>query len=320
MMRRRALLATPALALAGHARAQGFPDRPLRLIIPWTPGGTNDIVGRIVADAMGPRLGQSIVIENRGGAGGALGAEVVAKAAPDGLTLLLGGSGSLTINHLVRRSIPYDPATAFAPIGMMVEGANVLVVHTSVRATTMRELQAEARARPMTYGSSGVGSTSHAVGAMIALALGVEIEHIPYRGSGPALNDIIAGRLSMMSNAVAPMLPHIRAGSVRAIGIAGGNRSATTPEVPTMAEQGFPEVDAATWYALLATGGTPPDRVARLHAALNGALADPTVRQRLEENGLDIIPSESPDAFAGFLAADTARWAPVIRRAGVTAN
>ena len=172
----------------------------------------------------------------------------------------------------------------------------------------------------MTYGSSGVGSTSHAVGAMIAQALGVEIEHIPYRGSGPALNDIIAGRLSMMSNAVAPMLPHIRAGSVRAVGVAGGARSVAIPEVPTMAEQGFPEVDAATWYALLATGGSPPDRVARLHAALNGALADPTVRLRLEEHGLDIIPSEAPDAFARFLAADTARWAPVIQRAGVTAN
>ncbi|MDB5315514.1 MAG: tripartite tricarboxylate transporter substrate binding protein [Rhodospirillales bacterium] len=319
-MRRRALLAAPALVLAHGAGAQGFPDRSLRLVIPWTPGGTNDIVGRIVADAMGPRLGQSIVIENRGGAGGALGAEVVAKAAPDGHTLLLGGSGSLTINHLVRPSVPYDPVTAFAPIGMMVQGPNVLVVHSSVRATTMRELQAEARSRAMTYGSSGVGSTSHAVGAMIGLALGVEIEHIPYRGSGPALNDLIAGRLSMMSNAVAPMLPHIRAGSVRAIAIAGSQRSAATPEVPTMAEQGFPQVEAATWYALLATGGTPPHRVARLHAALNASLADPAVRHRLEEHGLDIDPSESPDAFGQYMAADTARWAPVIQRAGVTAN
>jgi tripartite-type tricarboxylate transporter receptor subunit TctC len=321
-MKRRTMLAAPALLLPGVAGAQGaYPDRPIRLMIPWTPGGTNDIVGRVVGDGMSRRLGQAMVIENRGGAGGALGAEVVAKAAPDGYTVLLSGSGSLTINQLIRRGqLPYDPATALAAVGMMGLAPNVLVVHPSVRATTMQELQALARASraPMTYGSSGVGSTSHATGAMIAQALGVEMQHVPYRGSAPAVSDVIAGRLDMMSNAAAPMLPHIRAGTVRAIAIAGNARAPTTPEVPTAAEQGFPQVEAATWYAMHTTGGTPPDRVARLHAVLNETLAEPEVRRVLLEVGLNIEPSESPAAFARYCEADTRRWEPVIRAVGVT--
>ncbi|RYJ01698.1 MAG: tripartite tricarboxylate transporter substrate binding protein, partial [Acetobacteraceae bacterium] len=209
-MRRRALLAGVLAAPAVHAQGT-YPDRPIRLVIPWPPGGTNDIIGRLVTEGMAARLGQPMVIENRGGAGGMLGADIVAKAPADGYTLVLGGSGSLTITSLVQARVPYDVATAFAPIGMMGLGPNVIVVHPSVPATTLKELQAVAKAaRPaLSYASPGVGSTGHAAGAMIAQALEVEMDHIPYRGTGPALNDVLAGRVPVFTNALAPMLPHV---------------------------------------------------------------------------------------------------------------
>lgn len=316
---RRAFLALAA-ALPVPALAQAFPDRPIRFVIPWPPGGTNDIVGRLVSDGMATRLGQPVVIENRGGAGGALGAEVVAKAQPDGYTIVLGGSGSLTINQLVRRRLPYDPATAFAPIGLIGSGANVIVVHPSVRATSLRELQAVARAAspPLNYASPGVGSTGHAAGALITQVLGVEMEHVPYRGTGPAMNDLVAGRIQVFTNALAPLQPHIEAGRVRALAIAGTRRNAALPDLPTTGEAGFPDIQAATWFGLLATGGTPPDRLARLHAALNATIADPEIRRKLVDGGIDIEASESPEAFGRFVQADHERWAPVVRRAGVS--
>ena len=316
---RRSLLLLAA-ALPTPALAQAYPDRPLRFVIPWPPGGTNDIVGRLVSDGLSHRLGQPVVIENRGGAGGALGAEVVAKSTPDGYTLLLGGSGSLTINQLVRKRLPYDPATAFAPVGMIGSGANVIVVHPSVRATNLRELQAAARAAnpPLNYASPGVGSTGHAAGALITQVLGVEMEHVPYRGTGPAMNDVVAGRIQVFTNALAPMQPQIQAGTVRALAIAGPRRNAALPDLPTTGEAGFPDIQAATWYALFTTGGTPPDRVERLFAALSATLADPEIRRKLEDGGLDVEPSASPAAFARFVAEDAARWEPVVRRAGVS--
>jgi len=316
---RRALLALAAAPLATPALAQAFPDRPIRFVIPWPPGGTNDIVGRLIADGMTARLGQTLVIENRGGAGGALGAEVVAKAQPDGYTILLGGSGSLTINQLVRRRLPYDPATAFAPVGLIGSGANVIVVHPSVQATTLRELQAVARAAnpPLNYASPGVGSTGHAAGALITQVLDVEMQHVPYRGTGPAMNDLVAGRIHVFTNALAPLQPHIESGRVRALSIAGQRRNAALPNLPTTGEAGFGDIQAATWFGLLATGGTPPDRLAKLHAALNATVADPEVHRKLVDGGLDIETSATPEEFGRFVQADHARWAPVVQRAGV---
>jgi tripartite-type tricarboxylate transporter receptor subunit TctC len=318
---RRAVLAlTAAAMLPAPAFAQAYPDRPLRFVIPWPPGGTNDIVGRLVSDGLSHRLGQPVVIENRGGAGGALGAEVVAKSAPDGYTLLLGGSGSLTINQLVRKRLPYDPATAFAPVGMIGSGANVIIVHPSVQATNLRELQAIARAAnpPLNYASPGVGSTGHAAGALITQVLGVEMQHVPYRGTGPAMNDVVAGRIQVFTNALAPMQSQIQAGTVRALAIAGPRRNAAMPDLPTTAEAGFPDIQAATWYALLTTGGTPPDRVQRLFEALTATINDPEIRRKLEDGGIDVEPSASPAAFARFVAEDASRWETVVRRAGVS--
>jgi tripartite-type tricarboxylate transporter receptor subunit TctC len=324
-MRRRPLLLAPLAplaqpGLAKPALAQApWPDRPIRLIIGFTPGGTNDIVGRLVTDAMAPILGTNFVIENRAGAGGMLAADLVAKAAPDGNTLLLGGSGGLTIPSLVHARLPFDIDTAFAPVGLIGAAPNVILVQTGLPVRSLAELQAHAKAQrtPLTYGSPGVGSTGHPAGALVAQALGIPMEHVPYRGTAPALTDLVAGRIDVFVNALAPLLPFIREGKVRALAIAGPRRTDALPDLPTTAEAGFPTIQAATWWGLFAPAGTPAERIARLHAALGQVLGMPEIRRRLAEGGVDVEPSETPAAFARFFAADRARWAPVVQAAGI---
>ncbi|MBX9701448.1 MAG: tripartite tricarboxylate transporter substrate binding protein [Acetobacteraceae bacterium] len=308
-------LALPCIARAAHAQAPA----PLRLIVGFTPGGTNDIVARLAAETMGPLLGQSIVVENRPGAGGMLAADLVAKAPPDGNTILLGGSGGLVIPSLVQARLPFDIATGFAPIGMIGAAPNVIVVHPALPVRDMVELQRVARAArpPLTFASPGIGSTGHAAWAMLVVTLGIELEHIPYRGTAPALTDLIAGRVQVFTNALAPMAPHIASGALRAVAVAGPRRSPAMPELPSTAEQGFPAIDCATWWGLFAPAGTPAERVARLHAALGTMLAQLEVRRRLLEGGVEIEASESPAAFARAFAEDRARWEPVMRAAGV---
>jgi tripartite-type tricarboxylate transporter receptor subunit TctC len=317
-MQRRAILLLPALP--GLARAQALPARPLRLVIPFTAGGSNDIVGRMIAEAMGTRLGQPIVVENRGGAGGVIGNDVVAKAAPDGLTLLLAGSGSFLISSLVQPRLPYDPQRDFAPVGYIGASPNVITAQARLPVRNLADLQRVARAAPtpLRYGTAGVGTNGHALGAMISVVLGVELEAVHYRGTGPALADLLAGRLDILTNASAPLQPHIANGTIRALAIAGHARSIALPEVPTSAEQGFPDLDSATWYAILTTGGTPAPAIAALHAALNASLAEPELRRRLIEHGVDeVAPSPSPGDLARLLGEDRARWARVVQRAGL---
>ena len=310
------------LCLAGPApRAQpagAFPERPVRLVIPLPPGGSNDLIGRILAHGMAQRLGQPVVVENRSGARGVIGAEAVARAAPDGHTVLLGGGG-FTLNHLVRASLPYDPQTGFAPVGLAGTAAIAILVHPGVPATDLARLRQVMLAAqpPLRLATSGVGTTGHALGEMLAQVFGAELDHVPYRGSGPVLTDLLQGRVQLYPNVLAPLLRQIREGQLRAIALAGNRRSAVMPELPTAAEQGFPEVMASNWYGLLATGGTAPERVARLHAALNATLATPESRRKLEEAGLDVEPSPSPDAFADHLQQDIQRWLPVVRRAHI---
>lgn len=319
-MHRRTLFAASLLPLARPAFAQAFPSRPVRLVIPFPPGGSNDIVGRMLAEAMAARLGQPVVIENRGGAGGLLGNDVVAKAPADGHTILLAGSGSFMISSLVQPRLPYDPEKDFAPVGFIGAAPNVITVHPSVQARNLAEFQAIGRAArtPLRYGTPGVGTTGHALGAMIGVVLGIELEAVHYRGTGPALSDVLAGRLDLFTNASAPLQPHIAAGTLRALAIAGRSRSAALPDLSTSVEQGFPELDSATWYAILATAGTPADRIAVLHRALNATLADPDLRRKLIENGVDeIAPSDRPEDLARLLAEDRARWQRVVARANL---
>lgn len=322
MQRRSVLMVAPALALGrlGRAEAQGatFPDRPIRLVIPFTAGGSNDIVGRLIAERMGALLGRPIVVENRGGAGGLIGNDAVAKAPADGYTLLLAGSGSFMISSLVQPRLPYNAEKDFAPVGHIGAAPNVITVHPSVAAKTLGDLQRVARAAkaPLRYGTPGVGTTGHALGAMMSAVLGVELEPVHYRGTGPSLADALSGRIDVLTNASAPLQPHIESGRLRAIAVAGRTRSAALPEVPTSVEQGFADLDSATWYALLATSGTPPARIAVLHQALNAVLADAEVQRRLVEHGVDeIAPSPEPADLTRFLAEERARWRRVVERA-----
>ncbi|WP_439598774.1 Bug family tripartite tricarboxylate transporter substrate binding protein [Falsiroseomonas sp.] len=319
--RRHALmgLAAPMLLSRGAA-AQSFPNRPIRMVIPFTAGGSNDVVGRMLGDAMAQRLGQAVVVENRGGAGGLLGNDAVAKAEPDGHTILLAGSGSFVISSLVQPRLPYDPVRDFAAIAYLGASPNVITIHPSLRATNLRELQtlAKARREPLRYGTPGVGTNGHALGAMIGVVLGIEMEPIHYRGTGPALNDLLAGRVDLLTNASAPLQPHIEAEKIRAIAIAGQSRSVALPNLSTSVEQGFPELDSATWYGFLAPGATPPDRIAVLHAAAVAAINQEDVKQRLIAAGVDeIAPSPEPAHFTRLLASDRERWSRVVERANL---
>jgi len=326
MDRRAALRFVPALAamLARPALAQParFPDKPIRLIVPFAAGGSNDIVARVVTEGMGARLGQTLVVENRGGAGGILGNEVVAQAPKDGYTVLLGGSGSFLISSLVQPRVPYDIVRDFAPIGFVGNAPNVITVNPGVEARSMGELRDLARrARPpLSYASPGVGTTGHVLGALLALTFGVEMEHIPYRGTGPAITDVLAGRVQILTNAAAPLRPHIASGGLRALAVAAPRRLSFLPEVPTTAEEGFEDVLSSTWYGLLAPAGTPADRVAALHAALNATLADEAVRQRLAEEGVEIEASPSPEEYGRFIERDRQRWQGVVTRANIRAE
>ncbi len=324
MKRRTALMLLSALppALALPAAAQPAFDRPLRMVIPFAAGGSNDIVGRMIAEGMGARLGQTIVVDNRGGAGGVLGSEAVARAPKDGYTFLLGGSGSFLISSLVQPRVPYDILRDFAAIGFIGAAPNVITVHPSVPARTMPELRDLARRAnpPLSYASPGAGTTGHLLGALLAMVFGAEMEHVPYRGTGPAITDVIAGRVQILTNAAAPLRPHIAAGNLRAIAVAAPRRLAILPEVPSTAEQGFGQVVSSTWYGLLAPAGTPTERIAALHAALNATLADPAVQQRLAEEGVEIEPSAQPEDFARFIAEDRQRWQQVVTRTNIRAE
>lgn len=311
-----ALLAAPAVA-----RAQGFPARPLRLVIPFTSGGSNDIVGRLLAEAMAARLGQLIVVENRGGAGGLLGNDLVAKAPPDGHTILLAGSGSFVISSLTVPRVPYDVENGFGAVGLVGAAPNVVAVNPALPVHSLAELRDYARAHPpITFGTPGAGTTAHALGAMIALTLGFPIEFIHYRGTAPALTDVVAGRVQMITNAAAPFLPFLASGRLRALAIAGRQRASVLPDLSTSVEQGFPEIESATWYGLLVPAGTPREAVGRLHAALNASLEDPGLRARMVENGVEIETSPTPEDFARFLVTERERWGVVVRRAGLRAE
>ena len=294
----------------------------MRMIIPFAAGGSNDIVGRVIAEGMGARLGQTIVIDNRGGAGGILGTEIVARAPKDGYTFLLGGSGSFLISSLVQPRVPYDIIRDFAPIGFIGAAPNVITVNPGVPVHSMAELRDLAKRAnpPISYASPGVGTTGHLLGALISLTFGAEMDHVPYRGTGPALTDVLAGRVQILTNAAAPLRPHIASGGLRALAVAAPRRLPILPDVPSTTEAGFPEIISSTWYGLLAPAGTPTARIAALHAALNATLADPVVQSRLTEEGVEIEPSAAPQDFGHLIEEDRQRWQQVVTRTNIRAE
>ena len=321
MIRRRTILASGAAVLAMPALAQPVFNRPLRIIVPFAPGGSSDILARLMAPKLGEALGQSVVVENRTGAGGNVGAENVARSPADGHSLLMGTMGGLTINPHLYRGMTFDPARDLVGVGMAFETVHVLIVHPGVQATTVAELVALAKAQPgrLTYGSAGAGSSTHMVAELFRLTAGIELTHVPYRGSAPALNDTVAGTVQLMLDQLPSCIGQVQAGRVRALAVTGSARHPLLPEVPSMAEAGLAGASATSWGAVMAPTGTPVPAIARLNAALNAALADQSVRTRLVQAGADPL-SSTPEAVAERMRAETATWGRVVREANITIN
>lgn len=326
LRRREALLAAAACALGlpGLARAQTYPARPIRLVVPFTPGGSSDILARAIGQELARAWGQPVVIENVPGAGGSLGADRVAKAAPDGYTLLMGHTGTLAVNPTLYPKLPYDAQRAFAPVAWVARVPNVLVVHASVPAKTLRELVALAKAKPgqLAYGSGGNGSAAHTTMEFLKLQAGMSLLHIPYRGTAPSVNDLLAGQVQALFTGAPALLPHIQGGRIRALAVSSPRRLPLLPDVPTVAESGVPGThgfEADQWYGLVAPAGTPADVVAKLNQEVNRSLAAADVRTRLAAEGAEPTPA-TPQAFGAMIAADTRRWERVIRAASISVD
>lgn len=308
----------PAAFAAGAApAATDYPLKPIRLVVPFPPGGGADALARLVMPRVAQALGQTIVIDNRPGAGGNVGAEAVAHAAPDGYTLLYGTNGTHAINAALYRSLPFDPQRDFAPVARLTEIATLLVVHPQLPVRDVAELIRHARAHPgqLNFASAGNGTTSHLAGEMLRAQAGIELVHVPYRGGAAAMTDLIAGQVQLMIDVMPNAWPQAQAGRVRALAVGGAQRFAGTPDIPTVAEAGLRGFDASAWDGLFAPAGTPEPIVARLNAAVRQALADPEVVQTLRARGAQPVPG-TPEEFGRFVRASAAAWAAAVRAAG----
>jgi len=319
----RRLILTGAIGLAaGAASAQPaarFPERPVRMVVPFAPGGSTDIFARLVAAKMSEDLGQQIVVDNKPGAGGNIGAEAVARSAPDGYTLLVGTPGPLTINPNLMKSMPYDPARDLVGVGQIVNVQSVLVVNPATGIASVHELIDRARAQPgkLSYASPGLGSSPNLAMELFAAQAGIRIESIQYKSDSQALTDVMSGQVPIMIANIAGVLPHIRSGKLRALAVAGPRRSALLPDVPTVSEAGLAGYAVTGWAGLLAPAGTPSPVIEQLNRALNKALATPDVVAKIEQQSAEPAPV-SPKAFDAFMADERARWAEVIKRTGIS--
>ena len=313
-----AALSIAATLAAAPARADDYPNRPITLIVPFPPGGSTTVMARNVADKMSVALGQSIIVDNRGGAGGTLGTRIAAKAAPDGYTIVLSYTGTFSIAPSAYANVGYDPRKDFAPIGMIGAAPNLLVVTTSLPVKSIDELKAYAKAQtaPMPYGSPGVGTVNHLAGELLANAMGVTMQHIPYKGNGPALGDLIGGHIPLMFVPIPVSLGNVRAGKLRALAISSAKRSALAPEIPTLAESGLPGFDVALRYGLAAPAGTPKPIIDRLNKELNAALASEDVQKRLANEGADALPG-TPQAYADDIDKEETKWGGLVRKLGL---
>lgn len=294
-----------------------YPTHPVTLVVAFTPGGPSDVLARIIGKKLGELLGQPFVIENRPGAGGNIAAEVVARAVPDGHTLLMGNNSILATNASLYRKLGYDAERDFAPISLIGAQANILVVNPALPVTSMAELIALARAEPgkLNFASSGYGAAAHLAGELFKTEAHIEIQHVAYKGAAPALQDVIAGHVQVMFATAASVVGHIRSGLVRPLAVTTLTRTAVLPEIPTVAELGLPGFNATTWHGLVAPAGTPKDVIEALHRATVTALADARVRQQLGELGVDIAGS-SPEEFSAYMKSEIPKWRAVVAAAG----
>jgi tripartite-type tricarboxylate transporter receptor subunit TctC len=310
------------ITIAGGAPAAGeYPAQPITLVVPYAAGGGNDVLARTVAEKMSKTLGQQIVVENRGGAGGSIATRQVAKAAPDGYTLVIGGTGTLAVNPTLYKNVGYDPRKDFAPVGLIATGALIILVHPSVQAKTVPELIALAKKEPgkLNYASAGVGSGIHLGAALFAHMANIKLTHIPYKGTGPALNDLLGGHVSMYFSSIPSAVSLVRNGQVRAIAVTGAARSKIFPELPTVAESGLPGYEAVLHYGIVAPAGTPRPIIEKLNAALREALRANDVHERLAAAGAEPLPS-TPEEYAADIDREERKWSEVVKISGAQAH
>ncbi|MCX7312601.1 MAG: tripartite tricarboxylate transporter substrate binding protein [Hyphomicrobiales bacterium] len=314
-----AAVACALLAFSTPSSAQDYPNRPVRLVVPFPPGGINDIVARVLSQHLGERLGKQVIVDNRGGAGGVVGSEIVANAPKDGHTLLIVSLAGAVNPWLY--TLPYDPVKSFAPVAMLVAAPNVVTVNPGLPVNSIKELVALAKAKPgeLQYASSGVGTFLHLAGELFKITANVDILHIPFRGAGPALIDVVAGHTKIAFGSVTSSAVHIRPGKLRALGVGSTMRSPVLPDVPTVIEAGVPGYEAANWIGVVATGGTPEPIVARLHKEISEIMATPDVQKLFAAEGADIV-SMSAAQFGAYMADEIVKWGRVVKQAGIKAQ
>lgn len=311
------VLGCAALALSGVANAQPWPQKPIRIIVPYPPGGTSDILARALGPGLTSALGQAVVVENKPGATGNIGADLVAKSPPDGYTVLLADIGSLAIAPSVVTTLPFDPVRDFAPVVMVAYSPHLLVVHPSVPARDAKELIALARAKPdsMNFAVSGIGGANHLAGIDFAQRAGIKWTYIPYKGGSQALTDMVGGQAQVMFNGMLATYPFVRDGKLKALAISSGKRFAAAPDIPTVAESGMPGFETGSWQGIVAPAGTPADVVRKLHATVTSILATPEMKERLDKAGAE-VRAMSPEQFGAFIRSEKERWAKVVKESG----
>jgi tripartite-type tricarboxylate transporter receptor subunit TctC len=311
--------ATLLLALTTAAHAQEYPAKPVRLIVPFPPGGSNDIVGRTIATQLGERWGKQVVVDNRGGAGGVIGTDLAAKTAPDGYTLLV-----VSIAHAVNPwlyKLSYDPIKSFTPVAILATGPNVLTVNPGLPVNSVKELVALAKQKPgeLQWASAGVGSFQHLGGELFKLTAGVDILHVPFKGGGPAMIDVIGGHTKILFSSLVQTMPHIRSGKLRALATGGTTRSAVLPDVPTVAEAGVPGYEAVNWWGIVAPAGTPQPIVDRLHTEVTAVLSTPAVQKQFSSEGAEVVQM-TPAEFGAFMVKELQKWERVVKEGGIKAE
>lgn len=324
MNNRRLLLVGTLCAFALYGTegfAQSYPTRPIRFVIPYAPGGSANMLARVVGQKVIDYFGQQVVVDNRPGANGHIGMEIGAKAVPDGYTIVLGYISNVVIDPSLYRRLPYDPIKNLAPVTQLASTPNVLVVHPSVPARTFKELLAYAKTHPgkISFGSSSIGSVGHLTGELLNRRAGIEMMHVPYKGGGQAVIDLLGGQIQMMFSGFSSTLQHIKAGKLQPLAVTGAKRSPVLPDIPTIAESGFPGFAATAWHGVFVPAGTPKAVVDKLHGAIVRALADPDAKEKLTALGFEIVGS-SPAEFSAFISAELRQWGPVVKASGATAD
>ncbi len=310
-----------ALVFAAPVWAQPYPTKPIRMVVPSAPGSGPDLIARVVAQKLTESLGKPVVADPRPGAGGSLGAEIVAKSPPDGYTLIMGSAGSHSVNSALYPKLPYDAVKDFAPISLVSTAPNILIVHPSLPVKSVKDLVALARAKPgdLTFGSGGNGSTAHLSGELFRVLAKVNMVHVPFKGAPAAVIGVMTGEISLAILNLPPALPHVRSGKLKALGVSTATRSSAVPDIPTIAEAGLPGYDAGTWYGLLAPAGTPGEIIARLNVELVKGLRSAEMKKRIAAEGGDVIGG-TPDEFTAVIKRDIEKWTRVVAASGAKAN